>query len=103
MDAASTLPLFLSPARLFDDDGAAMDCLELWRPCRDWNNDRARCFVRRAPPPPAQQIRPDGLPPHGEERRTAFTQPADAWLHCDSSRTKRPDRALPSQSTGATP
>jgi hypothetical protein len=32
-----------------------------------------------------------------------FTQPADAWLHCDSSRTKRPDRALPSQSTGATP
>src|SRR4051812_45201810 len=39
------------PVRFFDAHGAATGRLEPRRPCRDWNNDRARCFVRRVPPP----------------------------------------------------
>ena len=76
---------------------------------------------------PAQQLRPDGLPPHGEERRSAVYA-ACARLARDSSRPdvaailrdapaallrmRRmfhqhfppvPDLALPSHSTGAKP
>ena len=43
--------------------GAATGRLEPRRPCRDWNNDRARCFVRPVPPPPAQQFLPEGENP----------------------------------------
>jgi hypothetical protein len=71
MNATSTFALPRSPGSIFRPTwrGNRLPGAQATMP--DWNNDRARCFVRPVLPAPAQQLLPEGLSPRGEERRSA--------------------------------